>query len=516
MNHRLRWLTATAVVVALALSVGAVTAQKPDPAGGGEEPHAALGGGFTFQGRLKSSGSPVNGACDFTFKLYGESGGGLQIGDTETELGVAVADGLFTVTLNEAGSFGDDAFQGWGRWLETAVRCPAGTGSYTTLTPRQELAATPYSLYAAAAASMPSPLFGYQIVENAASVGSCTSVAIGVDGLPLISYFDGTNGNLKVAHCNNLECTNLTASTIDDSANIVGEHTSLAIGQDGLGLISYYDATAQDLKVAHCNNIACTSATTTSIDTTNIVGRDTSIAIGTDGLGIISYEDVTNHDLKVAHCDNVNCSSATKRTLHSTGLVGEYTSIAIGSDGLPLISYYDNSSGDLRLARCTTVTCSIWDLRILDSAAEVVGHYSSIAIGSDGLAIVSYYDLTNTALKTAHCSNLDCTSAAIYTLDNDASVGLYTSITIGADGLPLISYFDTSTDDLKILHCGYSTCSAGIQRHTLDSVNAVGTYSSITIGRDGFGLISYYDSSSTALRVLHCSDIYCQPFVRRH
>ena len=31
----------------------------------------------------------------------------------------------------------------------------------------------------------------------------------------------------------------------------------------------------------------------------------TSITIGADGLGLISYYDVTNGDLKVAHCSNV-------------------------------------------------------------------------------------------------------------------------------------------------------------------------------------------------------------------
>jgi len=31
--------------------------------------------------------------------------------------------------------------------LQIAIRCPAGSGNYTTLTPRQPLTATPYALY---------------------------------------------------------------------------------------------------------------------------------------------------------------------------------------------------------------------------------------------------------------------------------------------------------------------------------------------------------------------------------
>jgi hypothetical protein len=43
-------------------------------------------------------------------------------------------------------------------------------------------------------------------VESAGNVGLFTSITIGTDGLPVISYFDGTNSNLKVAKCANASC----------------------------------------------------------------------------------------------------------------------------------------------------------------------------------------------------------------------------------------------------------------------------------------------------------------------
>ncbi|MFY4730474.1 hypothetical protein, partial [Nitrospira sp. BLG_2] len=64
-----------------------------------------------------------------------------------------------------------------------------------------------------------------------------------------------------------------------DGSGDAGQFTSVAIGADGLGLISYYDATNRDLKVAHCSNQACTSATISSLDRIGDVGRYTSIAI---------------------------------------------------------------------------------------------------------------------------------------------------------------------------------------------------------------------------------------------
>ena len=88
----------------------------------------------------------------------------------------------------------------------------------------------------------------------------------------------------------------------------VGLNTSITIGSDGLGLISYYDETNGDLKVAHCSNTNCTAATTIAIDTGGNVGDFSQITIGTDGLGLISYLDMTNLELKVAHCANQFCS----------------------------------------------------------------------------------------------------------------------------------------------------------------------------------------------------------------
>ena len=74
-----------------------------------------------------------------------------------------------------------------------------------------------------------------------------------------------------------------------------------------------------------------------------LVGQYTSSSIGIDGLGVISYYDSSgsNLDLKVAHCIDVACSAATSTTVDSPGTVGWYTSLAIGADGLPLVTYRD-------------------------------------------------------------------------------------------------------------------------------------------------------------------------------
>jgi hypothetical protein len=356
------------------------------------------------------------------------------------------------------------------------------------------------------------PVFARTTLDSDGFVGSFTSITIGEDGLGLISYFDATNGDLKVAHCSDAACTSTTVTRLD-SGGVVGEFNSITIGTDGLGLISYYDATNGDLKVAHCSDAACTSATITTLDSGGVVGEYTSIIIGADGLGLISYRDGTNGDLKVAHCSNTVCNTATYSTLDSGGDVGYFTSITIGADGLGLISYYDITNGDLKVAHCSDIACTAATITTLDSGGNA-GYYISITIGVDGLGLISYMNFSDGDLKVAHCSDTACTSAMITTLDSSGNVGLYTSITIGAEGLGLISYFDGTKYDLKVAHCSNIACSEATYT-VVDSAEEVGAYNSITIGADGLGLISYYDQTNDDLKVVHLSNTLGTPWVRR-
>jgi len=131
-----------AVLFLLTLAVGLSQAQGPQPPED-VRVQAALGTAFTYQGQLKQGGNPVNGTCDCDFSLWDAASGGTQIGLTQAKTGVNVVNGLFTISGLD---FGSGVFNGEARWLAIAVRCPAGSGSYTNLSPRQPLTAVPYAL----------------------------------------------------------------------------------------------------------------------------------------------------------------------------------------------------------------------------------------------------------------------------------------------------------------------------------------------------------------------------------
>lgn len=103
----------------------------------------AQGTAFTYQGRLNQNSTPANGLYDFQFAIYDASTQGQAVASTVSVTAAAVSNGLFTATLD----FGSGVFTGPARWLEISVRTN-GTGTYSLLQPRQQVAPSPYALFA--------------------------------------------------------------------------------------------------------------------------------------------------------------------------------------------------------------------------------------------------------------------------------------------------------------------------------------------------------------------------------
>ena len=158
----------------------------------------------------------------------------------------------------------------------------------------------------------------------------------------------------------------------------VGGYTSIAIGADGLGLISF--ALTTGTFTAHCEDVLCSSAYISLQEGTSVVGR-TSMVIGADGLGLFSYCDDGFNVLKTAHCGDTSCTGS-NWYLHEFDCLDTSMAISPG-DGLGTI-YFSGPSG-LRAAHCFDVGCT-WS----PTATELVcpGSQPSVAIGVDGLPLV--------------------------------------------------------------------------------------------------------------------------------
>jgi hypothetical protein len=315
------------------------------------------------------------------------------------------------------------------------------------------------------------------------------------------SYLRGMNAD------GSLICTALVAAPRLIAVD-AGAEPSIAIGSDGYPVISYYDPSATDLKVAKCTDAACNTVKITTVDATANAGEYNSIAIGSNTFPVVSYWG--NGSLKVAMCRDVACANTPViRTVDAMANVAPYTAIAIGADTYPVISYYYSVSGvtGLKVCKCKDIACAATpQITKLDTGG---GEYTSIAIGTDNNPVVSYFDVTNGHLKVAKCTTPSCGTSTLYTADGSASVGKYTSVAIGSDTFPVISYADFGTGHLKVARCTDVNCAATVAIHVVDPAVSGAQDTSIRIGSSGFPVIAYYDSHAGNLKVASCTDAAC-------
>lgn len=95
----------------------------------------------TYQGVLNDGGSPANGMYDVRFQYFDELGNPFLA--TQTYLEYEIVDGLISLPIQFTNVFGF----GDRRFLQVSVR-PSGTTVFSDLSPRQEITAAPYSVYA--------------------------------------------------------------------------------------------------------------------------------------------------------------------------------------------------------------------------------------------------------------------------------------------------------------------------------------------------------------------------------
>lgn len=358
---------------------------------------------------------------------------------------------------------------------------------------------------------------------GAAVVGTYNDIAILPDGRPVVSYYDATNGNLKLARCANTACTGTPlVTTIDSSANDVGQFSAIAIGADGLPVVSYYDTTADDLRVLKCGNADCSSGNTSNIvDATGNVGQLGAIAIGLDGNPVIAYYLFTgpffyDGDYKVAKCANPACSGAASITVFDTNgaaSVASQIGIAVPVDGLPVIAYQVSNAGTsavLWAAKCANAACTGTPTRtaVHSDAGFTIGNYAALAVSAANRPAIAYTG-SGGQLALARCLNASCSSSAFDVVPNaDAS---YMDIAIGPDGIPVVSQQNPASDDLVVTRCLGSDCAqAGTEVFVLQAAvdGNGGAHTSIAIGNDGLPVIAF--EAGGDLRVVKCGNRSCQ------
>lgn len=347
--------------------------------------------------------------------------------------------------------------------------------------------------------------------DAASNIGEFTAIALDHNGNPVVSYYDISHTALKVLHCGNSSCTTGNTITTPDATGTAGQYTAITVDASNRPVVTYYYPTKGILRVLHCGNPACSSSNIiVEPDTATSNGVQSSIKLNSLGNPVIAYFDFTNKSLKVLHCGNANCTAGNNIVTADSGNdVGRYPSLVLDGKANPAISYLDLTNGKLKIIRCGNNLCSAGNtITTPVTSSGVAGYFSSLVLASSGFPVVSFFNLTNGALNVLRCGNATCTSGNTFTVPDSGNVGEYTTLALDASGFPVVSYYDFSHGALKVLHCGSLTCSPNSDV-VADPATIVGQYGSLKLDANGRPVISYWDETNGHLKLIHCGDSAC-------
>jgi hypothetical protein len=247
------------------------------------------------------------------------------------------------------------------------------------------------------------------------AAGYDASLVLDAKANPVISFYhDYPSTSLKVTRCNDPNCAGGDESTVSpDSEGVVGLSTSLALDAAGRPVVSYYDSSNFDLKLLHCDDPDCSGGgeSINSPDTAEAAGWYTSLVLDTAGNPVISYYDSGKGRLRVMHCNEPNCVGGDESiTLPDQAYadVGRDSSLTLDALGNPVVSYFDGTEKDLKLLHCNDPNCTGADESIVvPDAAGMVGG-GSLVLDAQGRPLVAYYDGTNGDVKLLHCGDPNC------------------------------------------------------------------------------------------------------------
>ena len=481
---------------------------------------------FSYQGKLADAlGDPLPGPVDIRIGLYAQlvaSPGEAALYSEDHDETTLADDGSFSVMIgsgtNAVGAFGPSLFQTHNVYLEIAVEGE-------TLSPRQPISSVPWALVAEELADAPDLV--NQVGDLESQLGSFPAEGdVGSELATLSAALTAVQtqlGTLSASSASVQDQLAATASQITSVYSQIGNPLTSAIpatggGGSGLGmydfstgmkssghpLIVHIDQGEGGMMMADEFTLALTICNDPNCDSSTAAYD---LAYGNVDSQLTCYESYWDPDSGEEIC-MTEWEDYTVDTL-------EFPRVLEGTDGFPLISYVDSAANTLKILHCNTASCigppgPNVQTATTTAGGSVGGYGSDLALGSDGKAIVSYYDMS-TSLVLLRCQDLSCSSQITHTIDVTVGSSWWnrSSLAVGADGLPVVAYYNGANQDLGFAHCGTTSCGAGTTTEILDSSGDVGRNPVIAIGGSGFPAIAYHDTTNSAIKLVTCGDLAC-------
>lgn len=343
--------------------------------------------------------------------------------------------------------------------------------------------------------------------DTEGDVGQNTSLVLDAAGKPVVSYYDATNGDLKILHCRDASCAGGDESiTSPDTEGDVGKTTSIALDDAGNPVVAYRDETNGSVNLMHCNDPDCAGGDESIIGVA-AVSAFPSLVLDGGGNPVISYY-LGPGVLGLVHCNDANCLGGDESyaVVDGTGNVGLWSSLQLDAAGNPVISYRDIDTGSLKIAHCNDANCVGGDESIETAFEGNADAGTDLELDADGNPVVAFYDFESGFTQVLHCDDPNCDLGGDTVNSLGVPGGLYPSVELNEQGLPVVS-----VSGVTVVRCNDAACAPGGDIFATFFYAGGSEYTSLALDPTGRPIVSFYDSAAGDLSVLRCDDVGCQP-----
>jgi hypothetical protein len=228
-----------------------------------------------------------------------------------------------------------------------------------------------------------------------------TDVAIGADGLPLMTAHISASGAFAVIKCNDFDCSTFSQNVVQDEADSLGTQASIAFAPDGLPFIAYDNQTGGKLRVVKCNDARCAPGGEVfgvPLATFDNIAEHFSLVVPADGFPVIALQQIsfiapTTYKLLVVRCNDPLCAGFGEPAAivdAGSGVRGIRARIGIGANGFPVVAHATTAPNTVRVIECDDPACAdgndpvVRTVVLSNTAPPVV----QIASGPGALAIL--------------------------------------------------------------------------------------------------------------------------------
>ena len=208
-----------------------------------------------------------------------------------------------------------------------------------------------------------------------------------------------------------------------DTLEGTGRHPTLRLNHKRCPVVSYSDIERGLLKIAVCEDIDCTTFKSTTfiigiMDMMMDMAWHPTLGINEDNHPVLSYFNSREGNASIIICDDPICTDYATRIIDTSGSVGPYPDLQFTKDNHPVIGFYDYQNGDVKLIICGTPTCSSHVVRTIDTVGNVRSSMLSphLQRNKNGYLVMAYFDAKNEHLKLAVCGDTLCTNTTINTV----------------------------------------------------------------------------------------------------